>query len=63
MVEMTSENHLFLIRDIITEMQPNLHFKENTTLCYNRIGKIMEMFIFNDERVVVSGLILCFNGK
>ena len=63
MVEITYENHLMLIRDIINEMESNIHFRENVTRCHDRMANIMKALIFNDTRIVASGLILHFTGK
>lgn len=50
---------LLKMRDLITDMEPNLDFNENTVLCCDRLGNIMASIVFND-RYVVAGEILCY---
>ena len=50
---------LLKMRDLITEMEPNLDFNENTVLCCDRLGNIMTSMVFSD-RCVVAGEILCY---
>lgn len=49
---------LLSMRDLITEMEPNLDFDDNTILCCNRLGKMMTSVVFNDMPEVVAGQIL-----
>ena len=48
---------LLKMRDLITDMEPNLDFNENTILCCDRLGKIMTSLVF-DITNVVAGEIL-----
>ena len=52
---------LLKMRDLITDMEPNLDFNENTVLCCDRLGNIMASIVFNDTPVVVAGEILHYN--
>ncbi len=56
-----SIKHLLMMRDIINEMEANLHYKENIELCHNRLANIMEVLVFNDSRMVVNGQIISFD--
>lgn len=49
---------LLKMRDLITEMEPNLDFNENTVLCCDRLADIMVSIAFDDTPVVVAGEIL-----
>jgi hypothetical protein len=49
---------LLKMRDLITDMEPNLDFNENTVLCCDRLGNIMTSIVFDDDRCVVAGEIL-----
>ena len=49
---------LLKMRDLITAMEPNLDFNENTVLCCNRLGNIMVSIAFDDTPMVVAGEIL-----
>ena len=48
---------LLKMRDLITDMEPNLDFNDNTILCCDRLGNIMTSLVFNDS-CVVAGEIL-----
>lgn len=48
---------LLKMRDLITEMEPNLDFNENTVLCCDRLGNIMTSLVFDDS-CIVAGEIL-----
>ncbi len=61
MGEITKEA-LLRMRDLITEMEPNLDFNDNTILCCNRLSNIMISLAFNDYTVVVAGDILNLNS-
>lgn len=54
MIEVTDENHLSLIRDMINDMEEHLCYKENRLLCDDRIANIMMAFVFNDELLVAG---------
>lgn len=49
---------LLKMRDLITDMEPNLDFNENTVLCCDRLGGIMTSVAFDDAPTVVAGEIL-----
>ncbi len=49
---------LLKMRDLITEMEPNLDFNENTVLCCDRLADIMVSIAFDDTPMVVAGEIL-----
>lgn len=53
---------LLKMRDIITEMEPNLDFNDNTILCCDRLGDLMTSIVFNDTIVVVAGEIIHCNN-
>ncbi len=52
-----TKDALLKMRDLITDMEPNLDFNENTVLCCDRLGNIMTSLVFNDS-CVVAGEIL-----
>lgn len=49
---------LLKMRDLITDMEPNLDFNDNTVLCCDRLSKIMVTIVFDDTPEVVAGEIL-----
>lgn len=53
-----TKDALLKMRDLITEMEPNLDFNENTVLCCDRLGNIMTSIVFDDTPTVVAGEIL-----
>jgi len=50
-----TKDALLKMRDLITEMEPHLDFNDNTILCCDRLGKIMEALVFNDHTSVIAG--------
>ncbi len=48
---------LLKMRDLISDMEPNLDFNDNTVLCCDRLGKIMTSLVFDDS-CIVAGEIL-----
>ena len=55
-----NKNIFIKIRDLITEMEPNLQYNENTILCCHRINKLMESVIFDNSISIVNGEIIHF---
>jgi hypothetical protein len=52
-----TKDALLKMRDLITDMEPNLDFNENTVLCCDRLGNIMTSIVFDDTKVVAGEIL------